>query len=1224
MVVMILAAADEKTPTFDVTKHVTNYDKTIDVAVTTDCAPFSFTDKNGNPTGFDVELVYKIGEILHVNMNVVIVPWSDAFEGVKNGMYDLVTDTAFSSERAKVVELTTPFLEKNHVLVSNNKKYLTMATVKNLKIAAQKGDVLTEMFFEPMHMIDRIYWTESVEEAVLVVDSGKADVIIVPEFMAKQIISDNNLKNLYIGNEVVYTALSAWSCKKGDTELVEDLNQSLGMLAENGDLAAIKNKWMVTYNQKSNVQRFFGDFGIPLLLGIFILGIVLTVLFMVNDARTMQELQAQEKLYKEKLQLDELTGLYTKSMARELIDVSVKYEESPSVFLVFNLDGLKSINDTLGHEAGDSAIKNFAVALRSFFGANTILARMSGDEFIGYAKFDGDEDSLRKKLDDFMANLKNFTTGGVILRCCVGAVIVGEDNKNFASLFKQGDTAMYLAKTNGKNQVVIYKKSMEHELLNSSRKKLQKVTVDSDFSIVDKAGLGYTDVFTWMLDNRVMANPDTLLMSNEKDKIVFIDAESMEVTRCVGLDGKPIENQKGIAVGKTCYEGLFGADHPCKDCVISRCNHNSFILHTVHSTEDNQDYVVRARLVKIDGKEYLVELFKAVSSESEMNHEYETATACQNLITACSYLDINPMLDHERYFREQIRIISQFFGAEEGYILRMDADMETATYNIPEERTPYFRVDMSEYAREKWGDMVDKNILAYIPDVEGLKNTEPNAYAFFSIDNIRNCIIAPVWDDDKVYGYMCLRNMTRNIKELGALGPLAANFKKTLQALSSREESMNRRYYDTMTGYLNFEGFRRQMDTLNLYKAGRKYALCSWDIRRFKYLNDAYGYDVGDKILQEVADLFARRLEDNEYLCRVNADRFCALCEYDNNEELKERLNDVGDYVTDYFNLNYNGRCLVELSIGIYPIGDFEEATIDEMLNMAMIAEKNAKQFGGNTVSLYDENLRNASKKEMKLQAEMEEALETREFKVFLQPQVYIGNDPETAGILRAEALCRWIRDGKMYATPGEFIPVFEHNGMISALDYYMLESVCQLIDEYHKKEKRKTCIAVNVSRVTFLKADFISNFDRILSKYDIKEGELELEFTEGVAVTDFERFYEVIEEVKKRGMVCAMDDFGSDYSNLNVLQRLPLDVLKLDKKFFDYTETGKRGDAIVGNTIKMARDLEMTTIAEGIESLEQVEALKKVSCDYIQGFVYARPMPAEDYLDWVNSHAEV
>lgn len=242
----------------------------------------------------------------------------------------------------------------------------------------------------------------------------------------------------------------------------------------------------------------------------------------------------------------------------------------------------------------------------------------------------------------------------------------------------------------------------------------------------------------------------------------------------------------------------------------------------------------------------------------------------------------------------------------------------------------------------------------------------------------------------------------------------------------------------------------------------------------------------------------------------------------------------------------------------------------------------------------------------------MNQALENGEFKMYLQPKF----DLRTGRLSGAEALVRWIRgDGKVIY-PGQFIPIFESNGFCAVLDMYMTEQVCRLIRKWLDQGIRPIPVSVNHSKILFYETDYVGRMEKLIEKYETPARWITLEILEGLAMENIDKLNQVIASLKEIGFRISMDDFGSGYSSLNTLGKLDIDELKLDKGFMegiDGTDQQKQ-KIILEHIIMISRSLEISTVAEGIETKENEQMIQELGCDFGQGYYYCRPIPAEEF----------
>ena len=423
---------------------------------------------------------------------------------------------------------------------------------------------------------------------------------------------------------------------------------------------------------------------------------------------------------------------------------------------------------------------------------------------------------------------------------------------------------------------------------------------------------------------------------------------------------------------------------------------------------------------------------------------------------------------------------------------------------------------------------------------------------------------------------------------------------------------------DNLTGCTSFQKFQRDSEALIKSAVSTKYAFSYLDFKNFKFINDVYGYDTGDNILKHLAAVLKSDMHDNELFTRINADKFVVLWTYETEDELQERFNSIKNKLLEFEPLNKE-RYSTVIYMGTYLLDSTSKSlNIIEMVDRAGIALKSIKNNPKNICfAVYEEALRESIFKTKSIENTMNTALSDGEFKLYIQPQHHILEDE---AVMSAEALVRWETDGRVIL-PGEFISVLEHNGFIIELDRYMLVKVCDFLHEFlaaHPDKKMK--IAVNVSRYDLYKDDFISYYCSVKDKYAIPDNLIELEFTESLAFDDKERFRDIVSQLKRKGFTCALDDFGAGSSSLNILKDLPIDVLKMDRLFFDEGESIERDNALISGVVAMAKSLGLTVVAEGIETQEQIDFLKAIGCDIIQGFIYSRPLPAKEfmrYFDW-------
>lgn len=420
-------------------------------------------------------------------------------------------------------------------------------------------------------------------------------------------------------------------------------------------------------------------------------------------------------------------------------------------------------------------------------------------------------------------------------------------------------------------------------------------------------------------------------------------------------------------------------------------------------------------------------------------------------------------------------------------------------------------------------------------------------------------------------------------------------------------------YKDQLTGLRNYAKFQLDSNKLLKETPGQKYAVWSFDIKKFFSINDIFGNSTGNRVLKRVACLLQEDSEQAGGLCcRISGDQFAGLYPYAEKEQLKSWFLDLISRLIQRDVIAEN-QMHIDVAMGLYCLEDFDNASsVNDMVNRASAAKREAKKMAGNAMRFFTHEMSERVRRQNELEAAGTAALAKGEFTFFLQPKVSIQNGFQIIG---AEVLARWNHSASGWVSPAEFIPLFESNGFVVELDRYIFEQACSWYVRWRAEGGPPLRLAVNVSRQGLLHEDFIDHYTAVKEKYKIPNRVLELEFTESMVLEDYRLFHDKVEELQRRGFVCSIDDFGSGYSSLNVLKNLPIDVLKLDILFFQNSLDERRERTVVANLVNMAKQLNIKVVAEGVESHKQVEFLRQTRCDVIQGYVFSKPLPKREFL---------
>lgn len=415
-------------------------------------------------------------------------------------------------------------------------------------------------------------------------------------------------------------------------------------------------------------------------------------------------------------------------------------------------------------------------------------------------------------------------------------------------------------------------------------------------------------------------------------------------------------------------------------------------------------------------------------------------------------------------------------------------------------------------------------------------------------------------------------------------------------------------YIDPITKKGNIYYFRKRgQEILDKEKSKENQYLLVLDINKFKMINKAYGYKTGDTILNGIGEELEQILGKQSLICRYSNDYFAVLFEY--TEDIRKIVNTL---VKNIENLKIDSNVYnLSVNMGIYKLTD-ADTNISVAMDKAIIAHSASKGDVFDKFHIYDEKMEKELEKESKIEQEMYQALMNKEFKVYYQPKVYVQDEK----LYGAEALVRWEHNGKM-VPPSEFVPLFEKNKFILKLDVYVFEQVCSDMKKWKEKYGKEPVISVNVSREHFLDEHFLEKYMLIATKNGINTNKIDLEITESATVEAGIDIIEIMNKMKKLGFLISIDDFGTGYSSLSTLQDMPADILKIDKSFVD--RIGKNEKNMIDYILTIAKELKLTTIAEGVETKEQRDYLLEKGGDIIQGYYYAKPMPEEEFEEYME-----
>ncbi len=1008
-----------------------------------------------------------------------------------------------------------------------------------------------------------------------------------------------------------------------------------------------------------------------------------------NAEQLAKKLAQQRDAISRSADTDVMTGLFNREATMREIGAFLEGEGAHGWHALFmiDIDNFKQVNDTLGHQMGDETLTGLAQAIQSCFRDTDIVGRVGGDEFFAFMKHAQREADVRRKAQELIEALQHIYVSGtkaMELSGSIGISCYRGDGKRLSELYFEADSALYQAKSIGKNCYAFADARGDY----ASDALFTPPASAGSFSLrslLNNIG-GGIGIFHGTEDGCV-----TPLFCNESLLHLMGGLSIEQYMQLYGKDafaGIHANDLSGVA---SVYETAKAARAPFRATYRVRGADMRYIwVSAVGNFVFHDDGSYDLYVVYTDATQQMLEQaelekqFRAFQSYRRLAEKNTVACFQMNLTT--NWCGAGESTDSALLGLQLAGTVDGFYAAAHARFISAD---ELAQYQALFSRRRLLKASAEgktslsyehrfclEPGRPVWVRSViemmentkthDVEALIYALDIHQEKTMHLMVdrllhadYRFLGLLDAKTGLLTVCGDSmNAAFDRSCCEGRSYDEFMPLVLGRFvredyfeecarAVRFSHITRALEThasytcnfpvaRGDARGDGVYqwrsayldetktvvliaiiditdavlserDPLSGILNRQGFYRRARERLESKPGTRHKLLRFDIDNFKVFNDAMGTEKGDELLRGIGATLRRVCAEPALLCaRLEADHFVVLLAEDAALTEDSLLAQMSAYFSAY---SYNNR--LTMHMGVYPVEDCA-ADVSLMCDRALLALRSVKGSYSTRVGYYDNSLRAQLLEEQALSEEMAFALANGEFEIYLQPQI----NYEDGSLIGAEALVRWNHPTRGVLMPSVFIPLFERNGFIAALDAYVWESCCRNLRRWLDEAERYVpiSVSVNISRINIYDPKLCQTLKALVEKYALPPSMLKLEITESAYMQTPQQLISVVKELRGAGFTIEMDDFGAGYSSLNTLKDVPVDILKLDVKFLSNGEDDARGGSILSSVIRMAHWLKIPVIAEGVETRTQADYLKSLNCFYMQGYYFDRPMPLDAF----------
>lgn len=685
-------------------------------------------------------------------------------------------------------------------------------------------------------------------------------------------------------------------------------------------------------------------------------------------------------------------------------------------------------------------------------------------------------------------------------------------------------------------------------------------------------------------------------LMDEMDEIIYISDIEDYTIRYVNVFARKLLGIQDIEYrSKKCYEVFQGRKTPCPFCTNHLLTPDAYYIWEYSNTYLNRHFLVKDKLINWEGRISRIEFAIDITDKEVFSRFLCDKLSSEQTLIGCirSLLAVESL---EEAVNEILQDIGFYYQADRAYMIEIDSKARTASYvyewcteGVMKQQKFLQNIPLHEIPL--WSNAYDKEESLIVKDILSIKDSNLQEYIMLKAQNIYSFYVIPFRAEGILSGCIGIDNPRVHLDNISFLESLVYFVKTEIVKRKMNERLKYLSYYDELSGLLNRNSYVEYLST-SVKNKFSSLGIIVADINGLKQLNQEYGHGYGDTVVKKAAEILKQQFDETT-IFRLNGDEFIVICE---NMDRQEFISTIRSIQAEFKQMNDNG-----VSIGYtWSNMDIDIKALIHHADELMFINKQE----------YYQNPNAVSKHRSILTQDLIEAIKIGKFHMYLQPKA----DIQTGKIVGAEALVRYCDEKYDIVAPGQFIPLLEKERIIRYIDFFIFEEVCRTLEKWKKAGHQLIPISLNFSRITMLETDLTNLLLAMHSKYDVPRELIEIEITESIGEMERETIAEISASIKQLGFGISLDDFGSKYTSMSLLTIMKFNVLKLDRSLVNELAQNVNSQSVVKHVIEMCRDMEVQSVAEGVETQEQLELLKQLFCDVAQGYLFSKPISLEEY----------